>query len=106
VSAAHASPAEVRLYDRLFTVADPVGQKGVDFKEFLHRQSLEVLHDCRVEPAMKVLKPFDRFQFERLGYFCVDPDTKDTLVLNRTVELRDSWAKLQKTAQKKQAKNS
>jgi len=106
VSATHASPAEVRLYDRLFTVADPVGQKGVDFKEFLHRQSLEVLHDCRVEPAMKVLKPFDRFQFERLGYFCVDPDTKDTLILNRTVELRDSWAKLQKTAQKKQAKNS
>jgi glutaminyl-tRNA synthetase len=103
VSASHALPAEVRLYDRLFTVADPVGQKGVDFKEFLNPRSLEVLRDCRVEPAMGVLRPFDRLQFERLGYFCVDPDATDNnLVLNRTVELRDSWAKLQKTAQKKQ----
>ncbi len=102
VSAPHAVTAEVRLYDRLFTVADPVGQKGVDFKEFLNPHSLEVLRDCQVEPAIVSLKPFDRFQFERLGYFCVDPTTtQNTLVLNRTVELRDSWAKLQKTAQKK-----
>lgn len=107
VSAMHAVPAEVRLYDRLFTVADPVGQKGVDFKEFLNPRSLEVLRDCRVEPGMRVLKPFDRLQFERLGYFCVDPDTTvDNLVLNRTVELRDSWAKLQKTAQKKNASSA
>lgn len=102
VSASHAIPAEVRLYDRLFTVADPVGQKGVDFKEFLNPHSLEVLRDCRVEPAMSSLKLFDRFQFERLGYFCVDPDTKEnSFVLNRTVELRDSWAKLQKNTQRK-----
>ncbi|HWR28106.1 MAG TPA: glutamine--tRNA ligase/YqeY domain fusion protein [Candidatus Thermoplasmatota archaeon] len=102
VSAPHAVPTEVRLYDRLFTVTDPVGQKGVDFKEFLNPNSLEVLRDCQVEPEIASLKPFDRFQFERLGYFCVDPTTtKNSLVLNRTVELRDSWAKLQKTAQKK-----
>ncbi|PNX47618.1 MAG: glutamine--tRNA ligase [Thermoplasmata archaeon M11B2D] len=107
VSASHAIPAEVRLYDRLFTVADPVGQKGVDFKEFLNPKSLQILRDCFVEPAMRSLKPFYRLQFERLGYFCVDPDTTESnLVLNRTVELRDSWVKLQKTAQKKQAKNS
>ncbi len=102
VSASHAVPAETRLYDRLFTVADPAGQKGADFKEFLNPHSLEVLRGCQVEPAIGSLKPFDRFQFERLGYFCVDPSTtKDALVLNRTVELRDSWAKLQKATQKK-----
>ncbi len=102
VSASHSIPAEVRLYDRLFTISDPVGQKGVDFKEFLNPRSLEVLRDCRVEPAISSLKIFDRFQFERLGYFCVDPDTKEnSLALNRTVELRDSWAKLQKSTQKK-----
>jgi len=102
VSAPHAVSAEVRLYDRLFTVADPVGQKGVDFKEFLNPHSLEILQDCQVEPAVRTLHPFDRFQFERLGYFCVDPGTtQDRFVVNRTVELRDSWAKLQKTTQKK-----
>jgi glutaminyl-tRNA synthetase len=101
VSASQATPAEIRLYDRLFTVADPVGQKGVDFKEFLNSHSLEILKNAQVEPATASLHPFDRFQFERLGYFCVDPDTtKGALVLNRTVELRDSWAKLQKTMQK------
>jgi glutaminyl-tRNA synthetase len=103
VSASHAIPAEVRLYDRLFTVADPVAQKGVDFKESLNPHSLEVLRDCQVEPAIASLQQFDRFQFERLGYYCVDPaTTSDGFVLNRTVELRDSWAKLQKTAQKKE----
>ena len=102
VSAPHAVTTEVTIYDRLFTVTDPVGQKGVDFKEFLNPNSLEVLRDCQVEPEIASLKPFDRFQFERLGYFCVDPTTtKNSLVLNRTVELRDSWAKLQKTSQKK-----
>ena len=100
VSARHAMPAEIRLYDRLFTVADPVSQKGVDFKEFLNPHSLEILKNAQVEPAIASFQPFDRFQFERLGYFCVDPDTtKDALVLNRTVELRDSWAKLQKAMQ-------
>ncbi|MBE3121063.1 MAG: glutamine--tRNA ligase/YqeY domain fusion protein [Thermoplasmata archaeon] len=102
VSAPHAISAEVRLYDRLFTVVDPAGQKEADFKEFLNPHSLDVLHECRVEPAVSTLKPFDRFQFERLGYFCVDPETtQNKLVLNRTVELRDAWAKIQKTAQKK-----
>jgi glutaminyl-tRNA synthetase len=102
VSAPHAISAEVRLYDRLFTVIDPAGQKEKDFKEFLNPHSLDILHDCKVEPEIRLRKPFDRFQFERLGYFCVDPDTtEDKPVLNRTVELRDSWAKLQKTAQKK-----
>jgi len=102
VSAPHAISVEVRLYDRLFTVVDPAGQKEADFKEFLNPHSLDVLHECRVEPAVSTLKPFDRFQFERLGYFCVDPEaTQNKLVLNRTVELRDAWAKIQKTAQKK-----
>jgi glutaminyl-tRNA synthetase len=102
VSAAHAIPAETRLYDRLFTVADPAGQKGADFKEFLNPHSLEVLRGCQVEPTIVILKPFDRFQFERLGYFCIDPTTTgNLLVLNRTVELRDSWAKLQKATQLK-----
>jgi glutaminyl-tRNA synthetase len=100
VSASHAIPAEIRLYDRLFTVDDPVSQKGVDFKEFLNPHSLEVLKNAQVEPGIASFQPFDRFQFERLGYFCIDPDTtKDVLVLNRTVELRDSWAKLQKAMQ-------
>jgi glutaminyl-tRNA synthetase len=105
VSSPHVLHAEVRLYDRLFTVLDPAGQKDADFKEFLNPRSLDILHECKVEPAISALKPFDRFQFERLGYFCVDPETtKNSLVLNRTVELRDTWAKLQKTAQKKETK--
>ncbi len=101
VSAAHAIEAEVRLYDKLFTVKDPAGQKEGDFKDFLNPNSLEVLTSCKVEPAMRNLKPLNRFQFERLGYFCVDPDTnKERLVINRTVGLRDTWAKI-----KKQLKN-
>lgn len=102
VSAAHAIDAEIRLYDRLFTVEDPAGQKGKDFKEFLNPRSLEVLTSCKVEPAVWNLKALDRFQFERLGYFCVDPDTiEEKLVLNRTVELRDTWARIQKQHMKK-----
>ncbi len=97
VSAAHAIDTEIRLYDRLFTVEDPAGQKGKDFKDFLNPRSLEVLTSCKVEPAVRNLKPLDRFQFERLGYFCIDPDTTgEKLVLNRTVELRDTWARIQK----------
>ncbi|MCK4266392.1 MAG: glutamine--tRNA ligase/YqeY domain fusion protein, partial [Thermoplasmata archaeon] len=96
VSAAHAVDAEVRLYDKLFTVEDPAGQEG-DFKEFLNPDSLEVLSSCKVEPAVRDLKVQDRFQFERQGYFCVDPDsTKEALVFNRTVGLRDTWARVQK----------
>jgi glutaminyl-tRNA synthetase len=102
VSASHAVSAEVRLYDRLFTVEDPTGQKEKDFKEFLNPHSLEILNNCKIEPAVRHLKPFDRFQFERLGYFCVDPATTEKkLVMNRTVELRDSWAKIKKAAGRK-----
>ncbi len=97
VSASHAIDAEVRLYDKLFTIQDPAGQKGKDFKEFLNPDSLEILKSCKVEPAMRDLKPLDRFQFERIGYFCVDPNTTpEKLVLNRTVGLKDTWAKIQK----------
>ncbi len=102
VSAVHAIDAEVRLYDRLFTLPNPLGQKDTDFKEFVNPDSLEVLRSCKVEPAVGNLIPFDRFQFERLGYFCIDPDTaKEKLVLNRTVQLRDTWAKIRKRQQAK-----
>jgi glutaminyl-tRNA synthetase len=95
VSAAHSLQAEVRLYDRLFQVADPMG-KGDDFTKYLNPGSLEILRSCRVEPSLTSAAPGSRFQFERLGYFCVDPvDFSDkALVFNRTVTLRDSWAKI------------
>lgn len=100
VSTAHAIDAEVRLYDRLFTMKDPMGKKDTDFKEFLNPNSLEMLTSCKVEPALQNLKPFDRFQFERLGYFCIDPNTtEENLIINRTVGLRDTWAKIQKKQQ-------
>jgi len=103
VSADHAIDAEVRLYDRLFTVKNPAGQKDVDFKEFLNPNSLEILKSCKVEPTLRNLKPSDRFQFERLGYFCIDPDTTENkLVINRTVGLRDTWAKVQQKQQMNQ----
>jgi glutaminyl-tRNA synthetase len=105
VSEKDAMDAEVRLYDRLFTVQDPTGEKSKEFKEFLNPRSLEKLIGCKVEPAVRGLKPFERFQFERLGYFCIDPDTtSQTLVINRSVELRDSWSKQQKTSQQKETK--
>ncbi len=99
VSAAHAVGAEVRLYDRLFTKPDPTQTDNdkKDFRANLNPNSLEVLADCRLEPALKGMKPGDRCQFERLGYFCVDPDSDDDrLVFNRTVSLRDTWAKIEK----------
>jgi len=97
VSAAHAVDAEVRLFDRLFTVNDPLGEKDGDFRDFLNRDSLETLVECKVEPAVKGLKPLDRIQFERRGYFCVDPDTvHGKIVFNRTVGLRDTWARVRK----------
>ncbi len=100
VSADHALDAEIRLYDRLFTVENPAGQKDADFKDFLNPNSLEVLNSCKVEPSLQKLKPLDRFQFERQGYFCIDPDTtEEKLVINRTVRLRDTWAKIQKQQQ-------
>jgi glutaminyl-tRNA synthetase len=94
VSAAHAVEAEVRLYDRLFTVPDP---GGPDYKTFLNPDSLTTLTGCRVERSLACAAPGDRYQFERQGYFCVDPDSKpDRLVFNRTVGLRDTWAKIEK----------
>ncbi|MCZ6444869.1 MAG: glutamine--tRNA ligase/YqeY domain fusion protein [Planctomycetota bacterium] len=103
VSAAHATSAEVRLYDRLFTVPDPTGDKsGKDYREFLNPDSLEVVSDCKVEPSLGKAQPGDRFQFERLGYFCIDRDSSDgRLVINRTVTLRDSWAKIEQASPKK-----
>jgi glutaminyl-tRNA synthetase len=93
VSASHAVDAEVRLYDRLFTAEEP-GADDVDFLTQLNPASLERIADARVEPSLAAAEPGARFQFERLGYFCVDPDsTAERPVFNRTVTLRDSWAK-------------
>ena len=94
VSAPDAIEAEVRLYDRLFKDPDPAGHKDVDFKEFLNENSLKVLTGCKLEPSLKEAKEGERFQFQRLGYFCVDKDSKPgALVFNRTVGLKDTWAK-------------
>ncbi len=107
VSAAHAVEAEVRLYDHLFLKENPDdAEEGQDFKSNLNPGSLEVLTSCRVEPSLAEAAPGDRYQFERLGYFCVASadSAKDALVFNRTVTLRDTWAKIQKAAQKQQKK--
>jgi len=96
VAAATAVEAEVRLYDRLFLNEDP--EASGDFLSDLNPDSLEVLSQCFVEPSLKGAAPGDRYQFERNGYFCVDPDsTSDRLVFNRTVSLKDTWAKVEKT---------
>jgi len=98
VSKKHAKKAEVRLYDRLFTKEDPMKvEEGKDFKDSLNPDSLEVLKDCFLEPSLSEAKIGVPYQFERLGYFCLDKDsTKDDIVFNRTVSLRDSWAKIKK----------
>jgi len=97
VSANHAVNAEVRLYDRLFNHEDPSGQKDDDYRKFLNPESLKVLTGCKVEPSLSSAKPLDKFQFQRLGYFCVDYDSNSThLVFNRTVSLKDTWAKVNK----------
>jgi glutaminyl-tRNA synthetase len=98
VSAAHSLPAEVRLYDHLFARPDPDNvEEGADFTANLNPTSLEVLTSCRVEPGLADAAPGSRYQFERQGYFCVDPDSCDgRLVFNRTVALRDTWAKIEK----------
>jgi glutaminyl-tRNA synthetase len=96
VSAVHALPAEVRLYDRLFSVEDPEHDEGRPFTDHLNPASLEVLTACKVEPSLGAAAVGARFQFERLGYFSVDPDsTSGALVFNRTVSLRDAWAKIE-----------
>jgi glutaminyl-tRNA synthetase len=98
VSAGQALDAEVRLYNSLFDRENlNDDSEGKDFTAYINRNSLEVLQSCKVEPSLKGAKAGTRYQFERLGYFCVDPDsTADTLVFNRTVTLRDDWAKIQK----------
>ncbi|HIJ64443.1 MAG TPA: glutamine--tRNA ligase/YqeY domain fusion protein [Candidatus Hydrogenedentes bacterium] len=98
VSAAHALEAEVRLYDHLFTKENPmVLEEGDDWRNYLNPNSLEVLGSCWVEPSLAGAVPGTQYQFERLGYFCVDPvSTPDRLVFNRTVTLRDTWARIQK----------
>jgi glutaminyl-tRNA synthetase len=96
VSAAHASAGEVRLYDRLFSVEDPEREEaGRTFLDFLNPGSLEVLAGCQLEPGLASAAPGSRFQFERLGYFAVDPDSRpDAPVFNRIVSLRDTWARI------------
>ena len=97
VSAAHAVEAQVRLYDRLFSVENPGAEKD-NFTSALNPDSLTVLDGCMLEPSLADAAPGDRYQFERLGYFCVDrqDSNPDGLVFNRTVTLRDSWAKISK----------
>jgi glutaminyl-tRNA synthetase len=96
VSAEHGISAEVRLYDRLFNVANPLADKEKDYLEFLNPDSLEIVPDAMIEPAVSQGKPGDYFQFERVGYFTIDQDSSDSErpILNRTVSLRDSWAKM------------
>lgn len=99
VSAAHALPAEVRLYDNLFVKEDPNDvEEGQDFTANLNPDSLQVLHDCKIEPSVGDAEPGTKYQFERLGYYCVDRDSAHTLAFNRTIGLRDTWAKIEKRA--------
>jgi glutaminyl-tRNA synthetase len=99
VSAAHAVEAEVRLYDNLFTKPDPEEvAEDEDFRKNLNPDSVQILKNCRLEPGLAMVKPGERFQFERLGYFCVDTvDSRaGSPVFNRTVTLKDTWARIEK----------
>jgi glutaminyl-tRNA synthetase len=98
VSAEHAVDAEVRLYDRLFAADNPLDvPEGADLLHHLNRESLSTLHGCKLEPCLANLPAGEAVQFERLGYFCADPDSAPGKpVFNRTLALRDSWAKLEK----------
>ena len=98
VSAAHAVDVQVRLYDKLLNRADPSEEKdGSTFKDFIDPNSLQVIEAAKLEPSLAGAPVGSRYQFERLGYFCVDPDsTPDKTVFNRTVTLRDTWAKVAK----------
>ena len=103
VSAKHCINAEARLYDRLFSVENPSKESeenGIDFRELLNPDSLKVVENVKIEPYLaEIAKPGDKFQFQRIGYFAVDPDsTADRLVFNRTIGLKDSWEKEQKKA--------
>lgn len=98
VSATHAISAEIRLYDKLFAKADPYDlEEGQDVLDNLNPNSLEIVTGAKLEPSLAQAGVGDRFQFERVGYFCVDPDSKEGgLVFNRTLPLKDSWAKIEK----------
>ncbi|MDR1408143.1 MAG: glutamine--tRNA ligase/YqeY domain fusion protein [Tannerella sp.] len=97
VSVPHALPAEVRIYDRLFTAENPMDEKDRDIRELLNPDSLKILTDCYVEADLANAKPYDHFQFQRIGYFNLDPDSKEgKLVFNRTVSLKDTWNKINK----------
>ena len=95
VSVKEAVDCEVRLYDRLLTIEDPASEKDKDYKDLINPNSLEVVPNAKLEPFVKSAKPGDRYQFERQGYFCIDTKytTKEKLVFNRTVTLKDTWAK-------------
>ena len=99
VSEKHSIPAEVRLYDHLFGVENPYKvEEGDSFKDNLSPDSLKILKDCRLEPSLQNVKPGDVYQFERIGYFCADINsTKEKIIFNRTVTLKDEWAKIKKS---------
>jgi glutaminyl-tRNA synthetase len=104
VSVPHAVDAEVRLYDNLFNTENPDdAPDGEDFTANLNAESLQVVDNAKVEPSVKGAESLSRFQFERIGYFCVDPDSEsEKPVFNRTVTLRDQWAKIKKREQQRQ----
>jgi glutaminyl-tRNA synthetase len=102
VSAQHAIDAEVRLYEQLFSKEDPDDAPDGDFLSNLNQKSLEILSGCKLEPDLKNAMPGNRYQFERIGYFCVDNDSSpQKLIFNRTATLRDEWAKIAKKAKEK-----
>jgi glutaminyl-tRNA synthetase len=96
VSAKHSFDAEVRLYDRLFTVEKPANQKIGNYKDYFNPNSINIIKNCKIEPAISKLKPYDRFQFLRKGYFCIDPESiNHNIIINQTVGLKDTWQKIQ-----------
>lgn len=102
VSAKHALTAEARLYGRLFTKENPLKvDEGSDFKDSIDPDSVKTVKNCMVEPSLKAVKPGNIYQFERLGYFYVDPDTTaEKIIFNRTITLRDQWARIKKASKK------
>jgi glutaminyl-tRNA synthetase len=102
VSAAHALDTEIRIYGQLFNKEDPGDAPEGNYLLNLNTESLKILKNCKIEPSLNNVTPGDRFQFERVGYFCVDNDSKpDAPVFNRTVTLKDEWARIQKREQGK-----